>query len=273
LSIVTLTTDLGYRDPYLGIVKAGLLFNYPDVKIVDLACDVRDNAISDAAFILKNTLVHFPENTIHLVAVKLIINNSRQNREQKGIDNTRYLLTRYQGQHIVCQDNGLLSLIDEDFKETIYQLYFDDSTKHRFFLKDIFVNVAGQLLRGVAPEEFAVKTDDFYKAFGFKSFSSQNQLRGKNVYVDDFGNVITNISKEEFEKARAGRNFSIILPGAVINKISDTYDDVKFGDVLAIFNSFGLLEISMNGKSAFQMLHPRQIGKEFDFNLLIEFDD
>jgi S-adenosylmethionine hydrolase len=58
----------------------------------------------------------------------------------------------------------------------------------------------------------------------------------------------------------------------VIEKISDTYDDVKFGEVLAMFNSFGLLEIAINGKSAYQMLHPRQIGKEFDFNLLIEFE-
>ena len=85
--------------------------------------------------------------------------------------------------------------------------------------------------------------------------------------------MITNISKAEFEAARANRSFAIILPGAVIDKISDTYDDVKFGDALALFNTFGLLEIAINGKSAFQMLHPRQIGKEFDFNLLIEFND
>lgn len=273
MSIVTLTTDLGYRDPYLGIVKANLLFNYPEVKIVDLACDVRDNAIADAAFILKNTIPHFPPNTIHLVGIKLIINNSRLNRDQRGVDNTRYLLTKYKGQHIVCLDNGLLSLIDETFDEPVYQIYFEDGSKHRFFLNDIFVEVAGNLLKKKKISDFAVQTDDYYKAFQFKSFGTENTLRGKNVYVDDFGNVITNITREEFEKARAGRSFSIILPGAVINKISDTYDDVKFGDVLAIFNSFGLLEIAINGKSAFQMLHPRQIGKEFDFNLLIEFND
>lgn len=273
MSIVTLTTDLGYRDPYLGIVKANLYSKFPEVKIVDLACDVRDNAISDAAFILKNSLQYFPKDTIHLVAVKLIVNNSQLNQNSKGIDNTRYLLTRYKDQYIVCLDNGLISLIDEGFNEPVYQIYFDDTSKHQFFLKDIFIDVAHHLLHKKALKDIAMKTDDYYKAFQFNSFRNANQLRGKNIYVDDFGNVITNISKAEFEAARTNRSFAIILPGAVIDKISDTYDDVKFGDALALFNTFGLLEIAINGKSAFQMLHPRQIGKEFDFNLLIEFND
>ncbi len=264
---------MGYRDPYLGMVKAGLLLNYPEVKIIDLACDIRDNAIADAAFVLKNTLRYFPENTIHLVAVKLIVNNSRAGKEQKGIDNTRYLVTRYKNQYIVCPDNGLLTLMDESFNELVYQLYFDEASKHRFFLKDIFVEVAGKILKKEPLEEFASLTNDYYKAFTFQSFSNENQLRGKNIYVDDFGNVITNISRNDFEKASRGRKFSIILPGAIINKISHTYDDVKFGEPLALFNSFDLLEIAVNGKSAFQMLHPRQIGKEFDFNLFIEFND
>jgi S-adenosylmethionine hydrolase len=272
LSIVTLTTDLGYRDPYLGIVKAELYGKIKDITLVDLACDVRNNAISDAAFILKHSLTYFPKDTIHLVAVKLIVNNSQLNQNNKGIDNTRYLLTRYKDQYIVCLDNGLISLIDETFNGPVYQIYFDNKDQHQFFLKDIFIGVAHHLLQKKPLTEIAASTDDFYKAFQFNSYKNENQLRGKNIYVDDFGNVITNITQDEFKKARGKRNFSIILPGAVIEKISDTYDDVKFGEVLALFNSFGLLEIAINGKSAYQMLHPRQIGKEFDFNLLIEFE-
>jgi len=270
--MVTLTTDLGYRDPYLGIVKAHLYTKSPEVKIIDLACDVRNNAISDAAFILKNSLQYFPKNTIHLVAIKLIVNNSQLNQNNKGIDNTRYLLTRYKDQYIVCLDNGLISLIDEEFKEPVYQIYFDDNTKHQFFLNEMFVDVAHHLLSKKPIKDIAIETDDYYKAFQFNSYKSENQLRGKNIYVDDYGNVITNITKDEFLNAKGDRSFAIILPGTVIDKISDTYDDAKFGDALALFNSFGLLEIAINGRSAFQMLHPRQIGKEFDFNLLIEFE-
>lgn len=273
MSIVTLTTDLGYRDPYLGIVKARLYGLFPDVKIIDLACDVRNNAISDAAFVLKNALDFFPDDTVHLAGVKLIVNNNQLSQTQKGIDNTRYLLTRFKNQYIICLDNGLLSLIDEGFNEAVYQLYFDDKAKHKFFMKDIFAEAAAHLLNHKAIEEIALKTDDYYRAFLFNSYKNEYQLRGKNLYVDDFGNVITNITKEEFYKVKGSRSFTIILPGALISEISDTYDDVKFGDVLAIFNSFGLLEIAVNGKSAHQLLHPRQIGKDFDFNLLIEFND
>ncbi len=273
MSIVTLTTDLGYRDPYLGIVKASLYSKFPDVKIVDLASDVRNYAISDAAFILKTSLHYFPDGTIHLVAVKLIVNNSQLNQNSKGIDNTRYLITKYKEQYIICLDNGLISLIDEGFNEPVYQIYFEDNSKHKFYLKDIFIDAAQHVLHKRPLSEIAMKTDDFYKAFQFNSYHNANQMRGKNIYVDDFGNVITNISKDEFMKAKGNRSFSIILPGTVITKISDTYDDVRFGDALALFNTFGLLEIAINGKSAYQMLHPRQIGKEFDFNLMIEFND
>jgi S-adenosyl-L-methionine hydrolase (adenosine-forming) len=273
VSIVTLTTDLGYRDPYLGIVKARLYGLLPDVKIIDLACDVRNNAISDAAFVLKNAIDFFPDDTVHLVGVKLIVNNSQLNQNNKGIDNTRYLLTRYRNQYIVCLDNGLLSLIDENFSEAVYQIYYDTASRHKFFMKDIFVDAAVHLSSKKPIDEIALKTDDYYKAFLFNSYKNEHQLRGKNLYVDDFGNVITNISRDEFYNTKGNRSFTIILPGALISQISETYDDVKFGDVLALFNSFGLLEIAVNGKSAYQLLHPRQIGKEFDFNLLIEFND
>ncbi len=272
MAIVTLTTDLGYRDPYLGIVKANLYAKIKDITLVDLACDVRNNAISDAAFILKHSLTYFPKDTIHLVAVKLIVNNSQLNQNNKGIDNTRYLLTKYKNQYIVCLDNGLISLIDEAFSEPVYQIYFDNKEQHQFFMKDVFVDIAAHLSQKKPIKDIAADTDDYYKAFQFNSYKNEDQLRGKNIYTDDYGNVITNVTREEFEKAKGKRNFSIILPGAVIEKISDTYDDVKFGEVLAMFNSFGLLEIAINGKSAYQMLHPRQIGKEFDFNLLIEFE-
>ena len=69
------------------------------------------------------------------------------------------------------------------------------------------------------------------------------------------------------------RKFSIVLPGSRITKISETYDDVKVGDALAMFNGFGYLEIALNGKSAYKMLYPREVGRSFDFTLTIEFND
>jgi S-adenosyl-L-methionine hydrolase (adenosine-forming) len=272
MSIITLTTDLGYRDPYLAIVKARLLSAEPSVQIIDLSCDLKENNISDAAFILKNSLQYFPQKTVHLVAVKFIADRSDLSKTS-NVDNSRYLVTDYKGQYIICPDTGLFTLIDADFNEPVYQLYYEGNNKNHFFLKDVFVDAGLHLLQNKKIEDIAVRTEDYYKAFQFDSFVNGNLLRGKGIYVDDFGNIITNITKERFTEVVGKKNFIITLPGARINKINNTYDDVKFGSPLVLFNSFGYLEVAVNGKSAFNMLCPKDIGTTFDFNLLIEFYD
>ena len=272
MSIITLTTDLGYRDPYLAIVKAKLISSDPSHHIIDLSCDIKENNISDAAFIIKNSLPYFPAETIHLVAIKFIVDRSDLNKAS-NVDNSRYLVTRYKNQFLICPDTGLFTLIDADFKEPVFQLYYEGENKHHFFLKDVFVDAALHLLQKKRIEEIAVLTDDYYKAFQFDSFVNGNILRGKGIYVDDFGNIITNITKERFNEVVGKRNFLITLPGARITKIHTTYDEVKYGTPLVLFNSFGYMEVAANGKSAFNMLCPRDIGTTFDFNLLIEFYD
>jgi len=272
MGIITLTTDLGYRDPYLAIVKARIISQIPTQQIIDLSCDIKENNISDAAFILKNSLPYFPDETIHLVAIKFIVDRSSLNKTN-SIDNSRYLLSKYKNQFIICPDNGLLTLIDADYQEPVYQLYYEGNNKHHFFLKDVFVDAAIHLIRNNGVEEIAAPTNDYYRASQFDSFVSGNMLRGKGIYVDDFGNIITNITKEKFTEVIGIKNFVITLPGARINKICNSYDEVKFGSPLVLFNSFGYLEVAANGKNACEMLCPRDIGSTFDFNLLIEFYD
>lgn len=272
MSIVTLTTDLGYRDPYLAIVKAQLISRNPSLQIIDLSCEMKENNISDAAFILKNALPYFPEETIHLVAIKFIVDKSSLNKNQ-GIDNSRYLLTRYKNQYILCPDNGLLTLIDADFAEPVYQLYYEGDNKHHFFLKDVFVDAALHLAGKEKLADIASPATDYYRAAQFESFVNGNLLRGKGIYVDDFGNIITNITRGKFTEVVGRRNFTITLPGVRITRISTTYEEVRYGNPLVLFNSFGHLEVAVNGKSAFQMLCPRDVGSTFDFNLLIEFYD
>jgi len=272
MPIVTITTDLGYRDPYLAIVKASLLQKVNNVQILDLSCDIKDNNISDAAFILKNSLKFFPEGSIHLVGVKFIV-GGQAIKNNTGIDNTRYLVTTYMNQFIVCPDNGLITLLDESFNQKVYQVYFENASQHNFFLKDVFVEVASQISAGKKLDEIGVEAADYYKAYQFSSFTNPGNLKGKSIYIDDFGNIILNITKEQFYAALGNRKFSIVLPGSRISKISETYEDVKVGDALAMFNGFGYLEIAMNGKSAYKMLYPREVGRNFDFSLTIEFND
>lgn len=272
MSIITLTTDLGYRDPYLAIVKARLISRGSSSNIIDLSCDIKDNNISHAAFILKGALPEFPDGTIHLVAIKFIVDKSGFGQHQ-SIDNSRFLVTNYRNQYIICPDNGLFTLLDADFNEPVYQLYYEGVNKHHFFLKDVFIDAAIHIMEGKALGDIASEVKDYYKAYQFDSFVNGNMLRGKGIYVDDFGNIITNINRQKFAEVIGKKEFLITLPGIRINKIHNTYEEVKYGTPLVIFNSFGYLEVAVNGKSAFNMLCPRDIGATFDFNLLIEFYD
>jgi len=270
MAIVTLTTDLGYRDPYLGIVKARLLSSIPQLQLVDLSCEVKENNIAAAAFILKNSIRYFPEETIHLVAVKGVVDRSQADRSGTA-DNSRFLIARYKNQFVVTPDTGLFTLLEPDFAEEVYQIYYDDKIKRHFFLKDIFVEVASQLVSKNSMSDIGSQTNEFYKAFQFEPYVQGNMLRGKGVYVDDFGNIITNITRKLFQEVVGNKAFTITLPGAHLTRIYESYDEVKYGSPLVFFNSMDFLEVAANGKSAFNLLCPRDIGSGFDFNLLIEF--
>ncbi len=133
--------------------------------------------------------------------------------------------------------------------------------------------MALHLLENKPLEDLAALTKEFYKATLFESYLNGNILRGKAIYVDDFGNIITNLERQLFEKSVKNKKFSITFPGKRIDKISETYDDVKHGGILVFFNSSGYLEVAVNGGSAYSLLCPKEIGMSFDFNLMIEIHD
>jgi len=267
MPIVTLTTDLGYRDPYLAMVKGILAARLENTQVIDLACNIAKHAHSDAAFVLKSALPFFPENTIHLFAVK---NNSTQ-RTQKElmVDNTRYLLTRYKGQYIVCPDNGLFTMLDKGFEEPVYQLYFDTPTQHAFYLRDIFTTIAEQLVQQKPLDEFAHLTQDYCRLYQFDAYATPGNLTGFIIYEDDFGNLITNISRREFEQTVGNRRFAITLPAGTVTRIYDTYDDVGSGDVVCFFNALGLLEIATNSQPANKLIKSRTIQEKYKLDKII----
>lgn len=267
MSIITITTDLGYRDPYLAMVKGLIYQKQPNAKIIDLACSVNKHAHSEGAFALKSSLPYFSDNTIHLFAVKYL--NSSDKRNDLAIDNMRYLLTKYKGQYIVCPDNGTLTLIDKEFNEPVYQLYFENEKQHAFYLRDIFVDVATKIINQIPLEEFCSETKDYCKLFAFESFSSPSNLQGMVLYEDDFGNLITSITKQEFERVVAKKRFVINLPGGKVEKIYNTYDEVKIGDVVCFFNSMNLLEIALLGQSATKIALKRNVLAKYKIDKII----
>lgn len=267
MPIITITTDLGYRDPYLAMVKGLIYSRDPNVKIVDLSCSVNPHAHNEGAFALRSALPYFAEDTIHLFAVKFL--NSSETIANLSVDNTRYLLTKYKGQYIICPDNGVLTLIDKQFNEPVYQLYFENEKQHSFYLRDVFIDIAMKLINKVPLEDFCAETQDYCKLYAFETFATPGNLQGMVLYEDDFGNLITSITRQEFERTVGNKRFSIALPANTITKMYNTYDDVKIGDVVCFFNSMDLLEIASLGQSATKIVIKRNVLSKYKIDRII----
>ena len=271
MGIVSLITDYGYRDTYLAIVKARLLNASPSLNIVDASNDIRNRDLLSVAHNLYRVLSTFPDNSIHLLSFRYHIERNASN-DRHVPDLTRFLITRYKNQYIIAPDSGIFTILDPEFNEPVYQIFYDGEEKRQFFLLDIYVPVTLHLLQEKPITEIASPINDYYKAIGYDSFLTGNVLHLKEIYVDDFGNLVTNIRKEQFYKLAGNRRFTITLPGSKITKISHSYDDEAFGQPLALFNHFGYLEIAINGASAMRFFLPSKMDKQ-KIQILVEFDD
>jgi S-adenosyl-L-methionine hydrolase (adenosine-forming) len=243
MAIITLTSDMGNEDYYVASVKGAILSQSPDIKIIDITHSIDSFNISKAAFILKNTYPDFPQGTIHIVGVDT----------ESSIHND-HLLIRFDGHYFIGPNNGLFSLIFNRPPDAIYEINIkQDSDDLTFPTKYIYTKAACHLARGGTPELIGIKKD---KIKGLSTFNpiieNDRIIRGMVIYIDKYGNAITNISRGMFKEMGKGRKFVISMRNDDYNitKISKSYSEVDAGEILALFSSSGNLEISINKGSA-----------------------
>jgi len=244
MAIITLTTDLGTKDSYLASVKGAIYSQLEDVKIIDITNDILPFNIQEAAFVLRNCFKDFPIGTVHIVSIddELTIKNE-------------HLAVKANGHYFVGADNGLFSLLLNETKaEKIVKLNITQTTDcTTFATKNIFAPAACHLARAGTMEIIGTEIEDFeIKKMELKAVFNENVLRGAVIFVDSYGNVITNISKKEFTQHKKGQNFAILFgrEDETITKISDKYKDVPIAEKLAIFGENNMLQIAINqGKS------------------------
>lgn len=248
MAIITLTTDLGTKDSYLASVKGAVYSQLEDVKIVDITNDISPFNIHEAAFVLRNCFKDFPIGTVHIVSVddELTIKNE-------------HIAVKAHGHYFIGADNGLFSLLLNETKaEKIVKLNISQTTDcTTFATKNIFVPAACHLLRGGTMEIIGTEAADFeIQKMELKAVFKENVLRGAIVFVDTYGNVITNISKKEFTQHKKGQNFTILFgrEDEKITKISTKYKDVPVAEKLAIFGENNLLQIAINQGTANKLL-------------------
>ena len=250
--IATLLTDFGLRDPYVATMKGVMIGICPDVHIVDISHAVAPHDILGAAFILAQSVTSFPPGTVHVIVVDPDVGTDR-----------KILAARFAGQSFVFPDNGVISFIATSLPlEQIVtvqnkQFFRTSAPSGTFHGRDILAPVAAQILLGLdlrrlGPEPGTYKLLDLPKVT-----ESPAELAGEVLYVDRFGNMITNITDtmirrhwDALDRVRVSCN------GREVGPLRNNYAATP-GQPLAIVNSMGLLEVAMNQKRASQALGAR----------------
>ncbi|MFT5596274.1 MAG: S-adenosylmethionine hydrolase [Cryomorphaceae bacterium] len=239
MPIVTLTSDLNTKDYYLAAVKAAAYKQIPDLQWVDVSNHIPPFDMAKAAFVLKNVWKEFPEDTIHIIGVAC-----------EWAKNTPYAVVKMKGQYFIGTDNGFFSLLfdeslEPDWIRTI-KLRGDEDLS--FPTKSIFVSIAAKLAKAEGLEDFSTQVDSFRRRPLPIPVVEFDNIRGMAIYIDSYGNVITNITRALFEKEIGSKPFNIVIRRGDndLNRISRTYNEAPQGEKVALFTSEGFLEIAIN---------------------------
>lgn len=248
MSIITLTTDFGERDHFVGAVKGTIYSEIENVRIVDISHSISPFHLHEAAYIIQNAYRSFPKGSIHIIGV-----DSELNPENKHI---ALLMDEH---YFICADNGIISLITTEIKpDKIVEINIHDRINSNFPVLDVFVKVASHIARGGTLEVIGKTITEIKELTGMQPVvkNDEKQIVGKVIYIDNYGNVVSNIKKSLFEKIGRGRAFEITARGVTISKIFQRYSEVvnfdvapqdrqNDGDKLAIWNTGGYLELAM----------------------------
>jgi S-adenosylmethionine hydrolase len=243
--MITLTTDFGLKDPYAAEMKAAILGICPHAVIVDITHEIAKFNIRMGAYVLASATPYFPKGSIHVAVVDPGVGTQR-----------RPIIIQTKQGFFVGPDNGLLILAAE--KQDITRIYA--LTNPQFMLpkvsstfhgRDIFAPAAAHLLNGVKPAEFGPEIRDVAKPEFAKVTRRNNVIVGEVLQMDDFGNIITNITAREVTQSHVKDAVIVELPSGKLKlKFCKAYGETKLGEPLALIGSHGFLEISVNQGSA-----------------------
>lgn len=238
MAIITLTTDMGLKDHYVASIKGSILSQCPDSVIVDVSHLIKPFNNSQAAFVLRQAYPDFPRGTIHIIGV---------NPEADG--QTQHLVVRHDGHYFIGADNGIFALLFDSKPHEAFELTMKLDDDHATFpTKSVFVKAACHIARGGTPDVIGRKVTQIRDQIGFQPATDAQTIRAKVVYIDSYGNLVTNVRKQLFDEVGKGRSFKIGFGRTAydIAKIDKTYADVQNGDRVAFFGTGGLLEIAVN---------------------------
>lgn len=245
MAIITLTTDWNKGDYYVGALKGKILSKDSAVNIVDITHQVQPFNIMQAAFILRNCWFEYPKGTIHIIAVNAALSKRRH-----------LLMIEREDQYFITSDNGIAGLLFGEKPDKVYRVF--DSNKGDSFLSfDKYVETAFKLINGEDLKKIGKPVDDFISQIPLRPVIDKNLINGSVIYIDSFSNAITNISLDTFQKVGGDKPYEIFIQSNHyrIDRLNNTYSDSASGELLALFNSSGLLEIAISNGNVADLLN------------------
>lgn len=254
MALITLLTDFGLQDEYVGVMKGVIASIHADARTVDITHQIDPQDVVHGAFILAASFSYFPTGTIHVAVVDPGVGGGR-----------RILAVEAAGHRFLAPDNGLLERVLTDQTDvTVISVeerrYFLTPVSHTFHGRDIFAPVAARIARGLSLGQLGPVVDRQTLVTGVVPrcrFSSRRVIEGRVVAIDRFGNVLTNIDAaalEHLQRRFPGAAVSVQLAGHSIRGMATNYQEGDQDAPMAMLGSRGLLEISVNGGSAHHLL-------------------
>lgn len=248
--IITLTTDFGSNDHFVGTMKGVILEIVPDAQIVDICHSVQAFDVLDGALTISQAYAYFPTRTVHLVVVDPGVGTAR-----------RPIIASSDKYHFVAPDNGVLSLVyakEERMhvRHVTSEHYFLQPISKTFHARDIFAPVAAYLAKEVDSLKFGDEVQEYVRFSAPKPKAiDQNKIRGVVLKVDRFGNLITNITPQDVPAlfAAGAGGFTIMIGSREVTEMHDAYAEGAPGKVFGILGSMGFLEIAANRAAAVQL--------------------
>lgn len=272
MPVITISSDIGNTDFLIGAIKGQIFSAIPGCQIADISHQFSPTNYQQAAYICKNAFKYYPDNTLHLVLLDFFA----------GFP-VKVLLAEYKKQYIICADNGILTMITGEKPKTVFSIPVQPHSHSLMDYIEAIIDCVQKLIQNNTLDKKLKQVSRIVEKFPMRASSGANWIDSQIIYIDQFENVVLNLSKEEFEEVRQNRKFRIMLmrDREDISEISQSYASVPEGEKLVWFNSAGNLELAVNkgnmaalfGLRGFSDSNPKLQNKLLYKNVRIIFED
>ncbi|MFT5736757.1 MAG: S-adenosylmethionine hydrolase [Maribacter sp.] len=248
MAIITLTTDFGIKDHFVGVLKGSIYTELPDANIIDISHGIAPFNIQECAYILQNSYHNFPKGTIHIVGV-----------DSEATPENQHIAVLVDGHYFVSANTGVIGLITSELSpEKVVQINIPDRIQGSFPVMSVFIQVACHIARGGTLDVVGKPFTNLklLREFLPRVSDDGKKIIGSVIYIDNYGNVVTNIRKNLFDGHRKGMPFVLQARNQKLTQIHSSYSDIidfkleknkrkGDGDLLALFNSSGYIELAI----------------------------